>query len=419
MPDDRDIIVCLPPGYDEATWQRYPVFYLHDGQNLFDEETAFAGQEWHADETADELVRSGEIHPVIMVGIYNTGAHRIDEYTPTTDTRGQAGGKAAPYAAMIVEELKPFIDANYRTLQAPEHTAMGGSSLGGLATLYIGLLHPDVFGKLAVLSPSVWWNHGVILNMIREMPQAGPRALLWLDIGTAEGKHPRSILRDARSLRDVLCSRGWRQGADLAYMEDEGAVHNEMAWSRRMPRILRFLFGSVAMKINIITTGGTIEKVYSEQSGQVENVTAKIDRYLQSLRLPGTRVEVTPLMNKDSLEMTAEDREAILDAVRAKVLEGPVVITHGTDTLVETGRLLKARLTDLKHTVILTGAMTPLGFERSDGLQNLTESLFAARVLPAGVWLVIHNQVFDVDCVRKDRENARFVAAGHETCLPE
>jgi L-asparaginase len=162
------------------------------------------------------------------------------------------------------------------------------------------------------------------------------------------------------------------------------------------------------MNIHIVTTGGTIEKVYSEQSGQVENVVAKIDRYLQSLRLPDVRVDVTPLMNKDSLEMTDSDRELILAVVGAKA-DAPVVITHGTDTMVQTGQLLKARLRDLRYPVILTGAMTPLGFERSDGLQNLTESLFGSRVLQPGVWIVIHSQVFDVDHVRKDRENARFV----------
>ena len=163
------------------------------------------------------------------------------------------------------------------------------------------------------------------------------------------------------------------------------------------------------MKIHIVTTGGTIEKVYSESSGQVENAAQKIDRYLQSLRLPGVQVEVTPLMNKDSLLMTDEDRELIFAVVRARVAEAPVIITHGTDTMVETGRLLKRRLGTQAHPVILTGAMSPLGFERSDGLQNLTESLFAARVLAPGVWIVIHNQVHDVDRVRKDRENARFV----------
>jgi L-asparaginase len=164
------------------------------------------------------------------------------------------------------------------------------------------------------------------------------------------------------------------------------------------------------VKIHLVTTGGTIEKIYSEQTGQVENLGAKIDRYLQSLRLPDAQIEITPLMNKDSLEMTAEDRELVLAVVRAKVGTAPVVITHGTDTMVETGRLLKARLGELLYPVVLTGAMTPLGFERSDGLQNLTESLFAARTLGPGVWIAMHNQVFDVDRARKDREQARFVS---------
>jgi L-asparaginase len=115
-------------------------------------------------------------------------------------------------------------------------------------------------------------------------------------------------------------------------------------------------------------------------------------------------------MNKDSLEMTDEDRDLVLAVVRVKAVSAPVVITHGTDTMVETGKLLKARLQGLRYPVILTGAMTPLGFERSDGLQNLTESLFAARTLAPGVWIVIHNQVFDVEHARKDREHARFVA---------
>ena len=164
------------------------------------------------------------------------------------------------------------------------------------------------------------------------------------------------------------------------------------------------------MKVHLITTGGTIEKIYSEKSGQVENQVAKIDRYLQYLRLPDMQIEVTPLMNKDSLEMTADDRGLVTAVVKAKVADGPVVITHGTDTMIETGKLLKQRIGSAGYPVILTGAMTPLGFERSDGLQNLTESLFAARILAPGFWVVIHNQVFDVDHARKDRENARFVA---------
>jgi L-asparaginase len=115
-------------------------------------------------------------------------------------------------------------------------------------------------------------------------------------------------------------------------------------------------------------------------------------------------------MNKDSLEMTDEDRARILELVREKLRDpAPIVITHGTDTMVDTGLVLQKDLAGLQVPIVLTGAMTPLGFEASDGLQNLTESLLAARVLAPGVYVVMHNQVFPVDRVRKDREAARFV----------
>ena len=162
--------------------------------------------------------------------------------------------------------------------------------------------------------------------------------------------------------------------------------------------------------IHLITTGGTIEKVYSEQTGSVQNLDNKIDRYLSRLRLPDSEVRVLPLMNKDSLEMTDADRAVILKTVKDLLPENsPIVIIHGTDTMVETGLYLQRSLAGLKTPIILTGAMTPLGFEGSDGLQNLTESLFAARVLAPGIYVVIHNQVFPVDRVRKNQELARFV----------
>jgi L-asparaginase len=162
--------------------------------------------------------------------------------------------------------------------------------------------------------------------------------------------------------------------------------------------------------IYVICTGGTIEKVYSEQTGSVENLDSKIDRYLQMLRLPDLQIETVRLMNKDSLEMTAEDRERILHAINEKLNAGaPFVITHGTDTMVETGLYLKQAIPHLPVPIVLTGAMTPLGFERSDGLQNLTESLIACRLLGPGVYVVMHSQVFPIDHVEKNREMARFV----------
>jgi L-asparaginase len=164
------------------------------------------------------------------------------------------------------------------------------------------------------------------------------------------------------------------------------------------------------LKVSVITTGGTIEKVYSEQTSTVENLDNQIHRYLGRLRLPDCEVRVAPLMNKDSLEMTDADRSAILQVVEQTLSEhSAIVITHGTDTMVQTGCYLKQALPELKVPIVLTGAMTPLGFEGSDGFQNLTESLFAVRILESGIYVVMHNQAFPIDRVRKDRETSRFV----------
>jgi len=164
-------------------------------------------------------------------------------------------------------------------------------------------------------------------------------------------------------------------------------------------------------RVYLVSTGGTIEKVYSEQSGTVENRAAKLDRYLKMLRLPDCEIESIQLMNKDSLEMTEADRDEVRDRVAELLLEdAPIVISHGTDTMVETGRFLEKSLAELKVPIVLTGAMTPLGFEGSDGLQKLTESLMAARLLGPGVYVVMHGQVFPVSKARKDKDKATFVS---------
>ena len=164
-------------------------------------------------------------------------------------------------------------------------------------------------------------------------------------------------------------------------------------------------------RIYLIATGGTIEKVYSEQTGNVQNLDSKIDRYFRMLRLPDAEIDVTHLMNKDSLEMTDADRERVFGRSARKAGGGPRAGgNHARDR--HHGRNRAAapeEFAGLRYPIVLTGAMTPLGFEGSDGLQNLTESLLAARVLPPGVYVAMHNQVFPVDQVRKDRELARFV----------
>ncbi|MGE0463713.1 MAG: alpha/beta hydrolase [Vicinamibacterales bacterium] len=238
LPDDRDIVVYLPPGYDEAD-EPLPVLYLHDGQNLFDPETAhIPGQHWRVGETADALIDAGALVPLVIVGIANTGPRRIHEYTPTEDAR-LGGGLADDYGRFIVEELKPFIDAVYRTRQDAASTGLGGSSLGGLVSLHIGFTRPDVFGKLAVLSPSVWWDRRVILRTVRAA-RPRPPLRLWVDMGTAEGRRG---LDDARLLKAALVGAGWVPGKDLHYAEYEGATHTESAWAERVGPMLQWLFG--------------------------------------------------------------------------------------------------------------------------------------------------------------------------------
>jgi predicted alpha/beta superfamily hydrolase len=236
----RDVIVYLPPGYNEAKSTRYPVLYMHDGQNLFDAATAFANQEWGLDELAESLIGEGVIEPLIIVGIYNAGENRIAEYTHVRDRRGQ-GGRARLHARFLVEELKPFIDSEYRTLPDTANTGLGGSSLGGLVTLYLGLHYPEVFGKLIVMSPSVWWARRAILREVRKA-QGKFNQKIWLDIGTCEGSDSEACVRNVRDLRDALLKRGWTLGRDLRHVEDEGAGHDEKAWGHRMKDALTFLF---------------------------------------------------------------------------------------------------------------------------------------------------------------------------------
>ena len=162
--------------------------------------------------------------------------------------------------------------------------------------------------------------------------------------------------------------------------------------------------------IYVLTTGGTIEKMYSERAGTVVNDASKIGDYLDMLRLPDTDVQVIPVMNKDSLEMTTEDRAELVSRMATLLgFKCPMVITHGTDTMAETGIYIQRAFPALSVPVILTGAMRPLGFERSDGLQNLTESLLAARLLAPGVYIAFHGQVFPADRAIKDRELGTFV----------
>jgi enterochelin esterase-like enzyme len=236
--NQRDLIVYLPPGYDEQPQRRFSVLYLHDGQNLFDGATSFIpGMDWHVGQTADQWISEGRVEPLIIVGIYNAGKQRLREYTPTRAPR-LGGGSANRYAKFLLEEVRPFVHSRYRAREEAENTGIGGSSLGGLVSLYVGLRQPQIFGKIAALSPSVWWNERVILRFADAAP-VQPLPRIWLDIGTREG--PR-IVEDVERFRDILIRKGWQPERNLHYERVEGAEHNEAAWAQRVGPFLQFLF---------------------------------------------------------------------------------------------------------------------------------------------------------------------------------
>ena len=239
----RDVLVYLPPGYSRLSRRRYPVLYLHDGQNVFDAATSFAGVEWGVDEAAQRLIGRKLIEPLIIVAVANIGEERIHEYAPTPGViepkdkpKKRSRGLARIYGQFLIEELKPYIDRKYRTQREAEFTGLGGSSLGGLATLAMGILFPQAFTRLIVMSPSIWWDDFSVYRLV-DMVEEKPPLKIWLDTGTAEPGW-----EQARQLCNRLVEKGWSLDVDLSYLEIKGADHSEAAWAMRVEPALRFLF---------------------------------------------------------------------------------------------------------------------------------------------------------------------------------
>lgn len=244
LKNSRAISVWLPPQYDDEPDRRYPVFYLHDGQNLFDPATAFGGVPWRCDTTAERLIEDERIQPVILVGIANT-RQRLREYGPTgRQSRGTS--RAYRYGRFIVEEVKPFIDRLYRTMTGRLQTAIGGSSMGGLISIFLARWYPETFGLCMAMSPSIWWDRELIL---RRWPAdtSWLRGLrIWLDMGTEEGggiTAQRMQVRRAQKLAKLLDEAGLSDGDGYRYVEVHGGQHHERDWGKRFRDVLEFFFG--------------------------------------------------------------------------------------------------------------------------------------------------------------------------------
>ncbi len=247
LDNKRDITVYLPPSYHQSD-RRYPVIYMQDGQNLFDNDNSYAG-EWHVDETMETMAREEGVEAII-VGIPNTGIHRVDEYTPFRDRR-LGGGRGDDYLRFVTQTLKLQIDKDFRTLADRHHTGILGSSMGGLISLYAFFRFPAVFGFAGVMSPSLWFAGGAIYPYIESA--AYHPGKLYLDAGTRElgesansgrlhrAAASRRYYASVRRMKGILVKKGYRPLRDLLHVEEKWATHNESSWARRFPLALRFL----------------------------------------------------------------------------------------------------------------------------------------------------------------------------------
>ncbi len=246
---ERNVAVYLPPGYDRS--KRYDVLYVQDGQNIFEKGSSFGGDEWGLDEWADELIRKDSIRPVIIVAIWNT-KDRFAEYMPAKpaafvqqalQTDSLQKGKTIfsdEYLKFLVQELKPFIDREFSTYGTPEHTAIMGSSMGGLISCYAVNEYPDFFGAAACLSTHWPALKGAYIEQLKQGLPDPAKHRFYFDHGTVGLDSLYAPFQ--QQVDSILNAGGYRSGNNFLSLRFEGAAHNEVAWQQRLDQPLKFLF---------------------------------------------------------------------------------------------------------------------------------------------------------------------------------
>ncbi len=238
LDNTRDVFVYLPPSYDENADKTYPILLMNDGGNMFDPALAFGGVAWEIDRAIDDLASNGPLIEPIVVGVSAT-VDRMVEYTPSVEESVGVGGDAEPYLRFLVEELLPFVRESYRA--SDDRASIGGSSLGGLISMYACWTRPADFGRCGVFSPSLWWDDQYMIRMVRD-EEAGPDdkpLVIYLDSG--DSGTSRDGMDDVIIMRDLLIEKGWVLGENLQYALGMGHSHNETAWQARAPGALAFL----------------------------------------------------------------------------------------------------------------------------------------------------------------------------------
>ncbi len=224
--NERDVFVWLPPSYCRLSLKKYPVLYMHDGQNLIDPSTSFTGTDWQVDETVTKLVKAGRLKEIIVIGINNT-RDRLEEYSDSE--------KGNSYIKFLIEELKPFIDSNYRTLTDSKNSAVMGSSMGGLISFLITWKHPDVFSMAGCLSSSFYYDNDKIFDAVKNYDKPPKGLKIYID-------HGEDGLTRGQKMFAMLTQMGFVLGTNIDYYYARGAEHNEAAWAQRLERPLLFFF---------------------------------------------------------------------------------------------------------------------------------------------------------------------------------
>ncbi|MEL7021863.1 MAG: alpha/beta hydrolase-fold protein, partial [Bacteroidota bacterium] len=292
----RRIWLYLPPDY-ATSQQSYPVIYMHDAQNLFDRAMSFSG-EWQVDEYLNQEFEA-ERAATIVVGIENGGANRINELTSWPNAQ-YGGGQGSRYADFVVNTLKPYIDANYRTRSEREYTAVMGSSLGGLMSMYMGMKHGATFGKVGVLSPSFWWSEDIYKQVQRLGKQMDTR--FYFVASTTESQ---SMVPDMRRMYNTLLEVGFSE-EELRFKADDDGQHSEWYWAREFPAAHDWLLDDLPAAVTDTEQGEWIRiapnpatnRVYVEIEDTLDNG----EVYIYSPT--GQLVERQPLTSDNSIDVS-------------------------------------------------------------------------------------------------------------------
>ncbi len=252
----RNVDVWLPPGYDPKSTGKYPVLYMHDGQNVFDSKTSFIGVDWGVDETMTKLISEKKIRPAIVVAVWNAGLKRMIEYMPQkafdkikygnvlSELLGRMKDKPQSdnYLKFLVTELKPFIDSTFNTLKTPENTFIMGSSMGGLISAYAVCEYPNVFGGVGCISTHWPAGDGIMIDYMKENLPDPSAHKIYFDFGT---KTLDALYEPYQKRMDqVMSGANWTENKNWVTLKFEGEEHSERAWKKRIDIPLVFLLGN-------------------------------------------------------------------------------------------------------------------------------------------------------------------------------